>query len=71
MFNPLKWFKRNKYADLPVNLLEGRLQMQIGKNTMVMECGDSVYFEAMQPHGMLALDGKPAKFLAIITPGKK
>jgi len=52
-------------------LLEGRLQMQIGKNTMVMECGDSVYFEAMQPHGMLALDGKPAKFLAIITPGKK
>ena len=52
-------------------LLEGRLQMQIGKNTMVMECGDSVYFEAMQPHGMLALDGKPAKFLAIITAGKK
>jgi hypothetical protein len=28
MFNPLNWFKRNKYADLPVNMLEGRLRGQ-------------------------------------------
>ena len=33
---------------------------------MVLEEGDSVYFDATKQHGMQALNDKKAKFLAII-----
>ena len=33
---------------------------------VVMEPGDSLYFNSEMPHGMRALDGKPAKSLAVI-----
>lgn len=48
-------------------VLAGTLQIMIGNNKMVLEAGDSIHFKATEPHGMLALGGQPAKFLAIIT----
>lgn len=47
-------------------LIEGRLKIFIGSKEMILEPGDSIYFNSGLPHGMLALENKPAKFLAII-----
>lgn len=47
-------------------VLEGRLSVVLGEKEIVLNTGDSLYFNALQPHGMKALDGKPVKFLAII-----
>ena len=46
--------------------VEGRLLIVINGQEVVMEPGDSLYFNSLTPHGMRALDGKPARFLAII-----
>ena len=45
---------------------EGTLQLTIGSKTLVLNEGDSIYFDATQPHGMRALGNKPVSFLAII-----
>ena len=47
-------------------LLEGKMKFFIGIKEMTLEPGDSIYFDSELPHGMLALDNRPAKFLAII-----
>ena len=47
-------------------ILEGKLQIVYGGKEMVLEEGDSLYFDASKPHGMKALDGRNVKFLAII-----
>nr|WP_122011910.1 cupin domain-containing protein [Maliibacterium massiliense] len=48
-------------------VLEGRLKFCIHDKEFVMNPGDSVYFDSRYAHGMIALDGKPAKFLCFIT----
>lgn len=47
-------------------LLEGRLLLVIAGKEVIMEEGDSIYFDSTYPHGMKALDGKQARFLAVI-----
>lgn len=47
-------------------VLSGKLGIRIDGHDLVLEEGDSVYFDASKEHGMLALDGKPASFLAIV-----
>jgi quercetin dioxygenase-like cupin family protein len=47
-------------------MLVGKLKFFIGSKEMVLEPGDSIYFDSGLPHGMLALENKTAKFLAII-----
>lgn len=47
-------------------VIEGKLKFIIGEKTMILQAGDSIYFDSGLPHGMLAEEGKPAKFLAII-----
>src|SRR5574344_2182697 len=44
-------------------VVEGRLEITIGNKVMILNEGDSIYFDAKQPHCMRALDGKPVKFL--------
>lgn len=46
--------------------VEGRIMILIDGQEIVMEPGDSLYFDSGIPHGMRALDGKPAKFIAVI-----
>ncbi len=48
-------------------LLAGRMSIVIGGHEIVLEVGDCVYFDATQPHAMRALDGRIAKFLAVIA----
>jgi mannose-6-phosphate isomerase-like protein (cupin superfamily) len=47
-------------------MMEGKLKFFIGSKEMILEPGDSIYFDSGLPHGMLAMENKPAKFLAII-----
>ena len=47
-------------------VLEGRLLVRIHGNELTLEAGDCVYFDSNHGHSMQALDGKPARFLAMI-----
>ena len=47
-------------------VLEGSIKLQIGDHVEVLHEGDSAFYQSSKPHGMLALGGKPAKFLAMI-----
>ncbi len=47
-------------------VLEGTLKVTIDNHELVLEEGDSLYFDAGFKHGMQALNNKPARFLAII-----
>lgn len=48
-------------------VLEGRLEIQINGKSLILEEGDSIYFDAKYPHGAKALGGKSVRFLAVIT----
>lgn len=57
----------NSHAGQEMNyVLEGRLLIGLNGKEIVLETGDSLYFDSSQPHGMKALDGKTVRFLAII-----
>ena len=57
----------NSHAGQEYNyVISGRIQIQINGKDLILEEGDSIYFNSELPHGMKALDGKEVKFLAII-----
>ena len=57
----------NSHAGQEFNMvLEGEMELTIGQKVLTLNEGDSVYFDATQPHGMRTLNGKQVKFLAII-----
>ncbi|MBP5319042.1 MAG: helix-turn-helix transcriptional regulator [Paludibacteraceae bacterium] len=57
----------NTHPGQEFNLVEkGRMLLQINDKEIILETGDSIYFDATQPHGMKALDNAKARFLAII-----
>jgi transcriptional regulator with XRE-family HTH domain len=47
-------------------VLEGRLLISIGGHEMELESGDSVYYDSNEPHGMKAIGGQRARFLALV-----
>lgn len=47
-------------------VLEGRMLIRINNKDLILEEGDSIYFNSELPHGMKALDGEKVSFLAII-----
>ena len=47
-------------------VLEGKLLISIGGHEMEMNPGDCVYYDSQEPHGMKALGGKAARFLAFV-----
>ena len=47
-------------------VLEGRVLVQIGNITYELEEGDSVYFDSSVPHAERALNGKRARFIAVV-----
>lgn len=48
-------------------VLEGTILVEIGEETVVLNEGDSIYFDSTIPHGHQALNGKEAKFLTVIA----
>ena len=66
-----------RVADLPLNtsdhggqefnrVLEGRMRIVIDNKELILNEGDSIYFDASLPHGMQPMDGKPVKLLVVI-----
>jgi mannose-6-phosphate isomerase-like protein (cupin superfamily) len=64
-------------ADAPLSLnthpgqefdyvLEGRLRFSVGGHEMELGPGDSIYYDSQEPHGMKAIGGIKARFLAVI-----
>jgi quercetin dioxygenase-like cupin family protein len=57
----------NSHAGQEYNyVISGRLLLQINGKDLILETGDSIYFNSELPHGMKALDGKDVCFLAVI-----
>ena len=48
-------------------VLEGSIEMVIDGHSIILNEGDSVYFDATKLHGIRSASGKPARFLAVIT----
>ncbi len=49
-----------------IYMLQGRLEVSLDGNPMILEPGDSFYFSSHTPHALRALDGKDAEFLDVI-----
>lgn len=47
-------------------VIEGRMLISIEGKDIILNEGDSIYFNSKLPHGMKALDGKTVRFLAVI-----
>ena len=57
----------NSHSGQEFNIvLEGTMELTIGTKSLVLNEGDSIYFDATHPHGMRTLNDKPVRFLAII-----
>lgn len=46
--------------------LEGKIKVILGGQEIQLNPGDSLYFDPTIPHGQIAADGQPAKFLTVI-----
>ncbi|WP_373802146.1 helix-turn-helix domain-containing protein [Bacteroides heparinolyticus] len=47
-------------------VIEGRMLLSIDGKELILNEGDSIYFNSQLPHGMKALDGRKVRFLAVI-----
>ena len=48
-------------------VLEGEVEITVGKKTTVLRPGDSVMIDSTMPHALRALGDKDAKIIAIIN----
>ncbi len=49
-----------------IYMLEGRLELRINGEALVMEPGDSIYFDSEAPHALRGLDSEQAVFIDVI-----
>ncbi len=47
-------------------VIEGKLKVQVGEHYEILGPGDSIYYDSLTPHGMIAVDGKDCTFYAIV-----
>ncbi|MBR0464657.1 MAG: AMP-binding protein [Clostridia bacterium] len=52
-------------------ILKGRLKVEVGGHIEILNEGDSIYYNSSAPHGMIAIDGAPCQFLAIVISGEE
>ncbi len=50
-------------------VLEGQLKVQVDNYTEILSPGDSIYYDSTHRHGMIAIGGGDAKFLAVVIKG--
>lgn len=57
----------NSHSGQEFNMvLSGDMELTVGQKVLTLHEGDSIYFDATQPHGMRTLGDRPCRFLAII-----
>ncbi|WP_321334331.1 XRE family transcriptional regulator [uncultured Bacteroides sp.] len=49
-----------------IMVMEGTMEISYGKNTYILEEGDSIYYDSIVPHHVHAFEGQAAKILAVI-----
>ncbi|MHB9291732.1 hypothetical protein Holit_00815 [Hollandina sp. SP2] len=49
-----------------IYVLSGKLSLEYGKNRYILEAGDSVYYDSIVPHRVLAAGNGAARILAVI-----
>ncbi|WP_147819149.1 helix-turn-helix domain-containing protein [Salidesulfovibrio onnuriiensis] len=49
-----------------IYMLEGRLELRINGEPLILEPGDSIYFNSEAPHALRGLDGRDAVFIDVI-----
>jgi transcriptional regulator with XRE-family HTH domain len=54
-----------------IYVLEGRMLINLGDQTDILEPGDSIYFRCKTPHHVTCVDNEPARILAVIFTGEK
>ena len=47
-------------------IMEGIMEISYGKNTYLLEEGDSIYYDSIVPHHVHAYEGQAAKILAVV-----
>jgi len=47
-------------------IISGKLKVQVGAQTAVLSEGDAIYYDASVGHGMIATDGAPCEFIAVV-----
>ncbi len=52
-------------------VLSGSLKVQVGKHAVVLNEGDSIYYDSGTPHGMIAVGGSDCVFCAVVLPGEE
>lgn len=62
-----KRFNKNSHEGQEFDMIiEGTLELSIGDKQIILNEGDSIYFNASLPHCMCALGNVPVKFLCVI-----
>lgn len=51
-------------------VLKGKLKVQVGDHTEILEQGDSILYNSSTPHGMIAVDGQACDFIAVVLAGE-
>jgi transcriptional regulator with XRE-family HTH domain len=60
-------FYQNIHAGQEFNMiLEGSMMLKINEKDLILNEGDSIYFDSSLPHGMKALNNKQVKFLTVV-----
>lgn len=60
-------FFKNIHPGQEFNMvLEGSMMLHINGKDLILNQGDSIYFDSSLPHGMKSLHDKPVKFLAVV-----
>jgi quercetin dioxygenase-like cupin family protein/DNA-binding XRE family transcriptional regulator len=49
-----------------IYVLSGKLSLEYGKSDYILETGDSIYYDSIVPHRVLAAGDKAARILAVI-----
>ncbi|MCL2462671.1 MAG: AMP-binding protein, partial [Defluviitaleaceae bacterium] len=50
-------------------IIDGRLKIEIDGHVMILEPGDSLYYDAHRMHGMTAIGGRDCRFLSVVVKG--
>lgn len=48
-------------------ILSGRMRVLLAGHELILNEGDSLFYNSSSPHAMYALDGKPVTFIAVVT----
>ena len=49
-----------------IMVMKGMVEITYGKNTYVLEEGDTIYYDSIVPHHVHAYEGQAARILAVI-----